>query len=84
MHKESHQILNLGNLFHPITKYEAQIREPEIVPEIVRKAFKVAQTEKPGAAFIDFPENIAEMPVDKAPIEVQRAYSSAPPEFKIE
>jgi len=45
MHKESHQILNLGNLFHPITKYEAQIREPEIVPEIVRKAFKVAQTE---------------------------------------
>jgi acetolactate synthase-1/2/3 large subunit len=84
MHKESHQILNLGNLFHSITKYEAQIREPEIVPEIVRKAFKVAQTEKPGAAFIDFPENIAEMIVDKSPIEVQSAYTSAPPEFKIE
>jgi acetolactate synthase-1/2/3 large subunit len=84
MHKESHQVLDLGNLFHPITKYEAQIREPEIVPEIVRKAFKVAQTEKPGAAFIDFPENIAEMLVDKSPIEVQSAYTSAPPEFKIE
>ena len=41
------------------------------MPEIVRKAFKVAQTEKPGAAFIDFPENIAEMAVDKKPIEVQ-------------
>ena len=61
LHKESHQILDLINLFRPITKYTAQIREPEIVPEIVRKAFKVAQTEKPGAAFIDFPENIAEM-----------------------
>jgi acetolactate synthase-1/2/3 large subunit len=84
MHKESHQILDLGNLFHPITKYTAQIREPEIVPEIVRKAFKVAQTEKPGAAFIDFPENIAESAVDKAPIEVQTAYTSAPPDFKIE
>jgi acetolactate synthase-1/2/3 large subunit len=84
MHKESHQILDLGTLFHPITKYEAQIREPEIVPEIVRKAFKVAQTEKPGAAFIDFPENIAESAVDKTPIEVQSAYTSAPPEFKIE
>jgi len=84
MHKESHQILDLVNLFHPITKYSAQIREPEIVPEIVRKAFKVAQTEKPGATFIDFPENIAESTVDKAPIEVQTAYTSAPPEFKIE
>ncbi len=84
LHKESHQILDLTNLFQPISKYTAQIREPEIVPEIVRKAFKVAQTEKPGAAFIDFPENIAEMAVDKAPIEVQSAYTSAAPEHKIE
>ena len=84
MHKESHQILDLVNLFQPITKYSSQIREPEIVAEIVRKAFKVAQTEKPGACFIDFPENIAEMEVgNRKPIEVQSAYTSAPPEFKI-
>ena len=43
MHKESHQVLDLVNLFDPITKYSVQIREPEIVPEIVRKAFKFAQ-----------------------------------------
>ena len=60
LHKESHQILNLVNLFQPIAKYATQILEPEIVPEVVRKAFKVAQTEKPGGAFIEFPENIAE------------------------
>jgi acetolactate synthase I/II/III large subunit len=84
MHKESHQILDLVNLFQPITKYTSQIREPDIVAEIVRKAFKVAQTEKPGACFIDFPENIAETEVgDKKPIEVQTAYTSAPPDFKI-
>src|SRR5262249_41622896 len=46
MHKESHQILDLVNMFEPITKYATQIRAPEIVTEIVRKAFKVAQTEK--------------------------------------
>jgi len=84
LHKESHQILDLVNLFQPITKYATHIREPQIVPEIVRKAFKVAQTEKPGAAFIDFPENIAEMPVDKKPIEVQTAYTSTTPDAKIE
>jgi acetolactate synthase-1/2/3 large subunit len=84
LHKESHQILDLVNMFRPITKYSAQILEPEIVPEIVRKAFKVAQTEKPGAAFIDFPENIAEMKVDKTPIKVQTAYTSITPDHKIE
>ena len=84
MHKESHQILDLVNMFEPITKYAAQIREPEIVTEIVRKAFKVAQTEKPGACFIDFPENVAAAEVaGKSPIEVQKAYTSTPPELKI-
>ena len=84
MHKESHQILDLVNMFEPITKYATQIREPEIVTEIVRKAFKVAQTEKPGACFIDFPENIAAADIDgKQPLEVQKAYTSTPPDLKI-
>ena len=83
LHKESHQILDLVSMFHPITKYSAQILDPAIVPEIVRKAFKVAQTEKPGAAFIDFPENVAEMKVDKAPIKVQKAYTSDAPARKV-
>jgi acetolactate synthase-1/2/3 large subunit len=71
-------------MFQPIAKYSTQILEPEIVPEIVRKAFKVAQTEKPGGAFIDFPENIAEAEVQGSPIEVQRSYTSATPDAKIE
>src|SRR2546426_10593053 len=82
LHKESHQILDLVNLFAPITKYSTQIREAEIVPEIVRKAFKVAQTEKPGGAFIDFPENIAELKFSGKPIEVQTAYTSDTPDAK--
>jgi len=84
LHKESHQILNLVDLFQPISKYSTQILEPGIVPEVVRKAFKVAQTEKPGGAFIDFPENIAEANVEARVIEVQKAYTSAAPDFKID
>ena len=84
LHKESHQILDLVDLFRPITKYATQILEPEIVPEIVRKAFKVAQTEKPGGAFIDFPENVADMAVEKQPIRVQTAYTSVAPEHKLD
>jgi acetolactate synthase I/II/III large subunit len=84
LHKESHQILDLVNLFRPITKYAAQILEPGIVPEIVRKTFKVAQTEKPGGAFIDFPENVADMATGNAPIRVQTAYTSLAPPHKLE
>ena len=84
MHKESHQILDLVNLFAPIAKYSVQIGEPEIVAEIVRKAFKNAQAEKPGGSFISFPENVAEMEVEgKAPLKVQSAKPPVPPADKI-
>ena len=84
MHKESHQVLDLVNLFAPISKYSVQIREPEIVAEIVRKAFKAAEAEKPGGSFIDFPENIAAMQVEgKEPLKVQSAKPPVPPQGKI-
>jgi len=70
MHKESHQVLDLVSIFKPITKYAIQILEPETIPEVVRKAFKLAQAEKPGASFIDFPENIAEMTTQDKPLKV--------------
>ena len=77
LHKESHQILDLVNLFEPISKYSTQAREPEIIPEIIRKAFKVSQTEKPGGCFIDLPENIAAAEViGKEPLKVQSTYTT--------
>lgn len=85
LHKESHQVLNLVEMFRPLSKYSTQILEEKIIPEIVRKAFKVAQTEKPGCSFIDFPENIAGMPVESAaPLKVQQPFMPAPPQEKIE
>ena len=70
MHKESHQVVDLVSLFKPITKYATQVLEAETIPEIIRKAFKLAQSEKPGAVFIDFPENIIEMIVTEKPLPV--------------
>lgn len=84
LHKESHQVLDLVNLFQPITKYSTQILSPEIIPEVVRKAFKVAEIEKPGCSFIDFPENIAEMPIDKKPLKRQAPSLPAPNLIKVQ
>lgn len=59
LHKESHQRLDIVDMFEPITKWNTQISEPEIVHESVRKAFKLAEYEKPGATHLEFPEDIA-------------------------
>ncbi len=77
LHKESHQVLDLQNIFEPITKYSTRLLTPNTIPEVVRKAFKQAQMEKTGAAFIEFPENLAEMPIDDVPL---RAQQPTPPE----
>lgn len=86
MHKESHQVVDLVNLFAPVAKYSVAVLEPEIVPEVVRKAFKVALAEKPGGAFISFPENIAAMPVsdENVPLRVQWPQPPRPRAEKIE
>lgn len=68
MHIESHQYLDLVAMFAPVTKWNKQIVRPGITPEVVRKAFKIAQQEKPGAAHIDLPENIAAMPAIGKPL----------------
>jgi len=70
LHKESHQVLDLINLFDPITKFASRMPTPDILPEVVRKAFKLAQNEKTGACFIEFPENIAKMDTDSVPLPV--------------
>jgi acetolactate synthase-1/2/3 large subunit len=68
MHIESHQNLDLVAMFAPVTKWNKQIVRPDTAAEIVRKAFKTAVTEKPGACHIDLPQNIASMPADAMPL----------------
>ncbi|MFM7447877.1 MAG: acetolactate synthase large subunit [Leptolyngbyaceae cyanobacterium] len=68
MHIESHQYLDLVAMFAPVTKWNTQIVRPTNTPEIVRKAFKISQAEKPGAVHIDLPENIAAMPAPGKPL----------------
>lgn len=72
MHIESHQYLDLVAMFAPVTKWNKQIVRPSITPEVVRKGFKRAETEKPGAVHIDLPENIAAMPVEGKPLRIDR------------
>jgi acetolactate synthase I/II/III large subunit len=68
MHKESHQYIDVVGVMRPITKWNARVGDPNIIPEVVRKAFKVAESEKPGATHIELPEDVMEAELDASPL----------------
>ncbi len=78
LHKESHQLIDIVEMFRPITKWNSSIINPATIPEIVRKAFKVAQEEKPGATHIELPEDVAGMETTGSPLIVRRVRRAAP------
>jgi len=68
LHKESHQIMDVCNMFKSVTKWTTSIRSPNTIPEIVRKAVRLATLEKPGAVHIELPEDIAKLDVETKPL----------------
>ncbi|HEY3685473.1 MAG TPA: acetolactate synthase large subunit [Streptosporangiaceae bacterium] len=68
IYKESHQSVDLVSMFRPITKWAELVPTPEAVPEMVRKAFKTAQTERPGAVYLAIPEDVESAPAHGAPL----------------
>jgi acetolactate synthase I/II/III large subunit len=66
--RESHQYLDVVNLFRPITKWNGSISSPDVVAEMVRKAFKTAESEKPGPTHLELPEDVAKLNSDQQPL----------------
>ena len=60
--KESHQGVDLVAMFAPVVKWSALVATPGAVPEMIRKAFKLAQTERPGAVYLAVPEDVEQAP----------------------
>ncbi|MBI2780879.1 MAG: acetolactate synthase large subunit [Chloroflexi bacterium] len=66
LHKEAHQVVDVVDMFKPVTKWNARIERAGVIPEIVRKAFRVAMLSKPGPTHIELPENVAGSALDPA------------------
>ncbi|MBE7187166.1 acetolactate synthase large subunit, partial [Jatrophihabitans endophyticus] len=81
-YKESHQSVDLVPMFDPVTKWSALMATPGAAPEMIRKAFKLAETERPGAVYLAVPEDVeeADVPDDLVPLRVNipRADDPAP------
>jgi acetolactate synthase-1/2/3 large subunit len=72
IYKESHQSVDLVSMFTPVTKWADAILTAGAVPEMIRKAFKLAQTERPGAVYLALPEDVEGLvvPDDLLPLDV--------------
>ncbi len=78
LYKESHQFVDLPRLFRPVTKWGDMVTVPDAVCEMVRKAFKQARTERPGATFLVVPEDVATAQTQAPPLPVNVPVDPAP------
>ncbi len=72
LHKESHQVMDVVQMFDPVTKWAETVRAPDTIPELVRKAVRLARTEKPGAVHLELPEDLAKQETTAQPLEPRR------------
>lgn len=78
LHKESHQAMDVVSMMRPVTRWSQSVIHPDNIPEIVRKAFKLATAEKPGACHIELPEDIAAREAAVQPISPERMRRPVP------
>lgn len=83
LNKESHQIIDLVKLFAPVTKWSAMIGLQSVASELVRKAFKVAQSERTGAVALILPEDIAKEKTTTLPLKPQSPKLTMPNQEQI-
>ena len=83
IYKESHQFVDLVSLFRPITKWGDMVTVRIAAPEMVRKAFKRATTEPPGATFVVVPEDVAERRTDAPVLRVNVPVDPAPDDGQV-
>src|SRR5918994_1358741 len=73
LHKESHQNMDPITMFEPITKWRWSMRNADSIPEIIRRAFKIALEEKGGAVHLELPQDVAKMESDIKTIGIKEA-----------
>ncbi|MGT2932873.1 acetolactate synthase AlsS [Streptococcus catagoni] len=61
--KRAHQSMNNVAMLEPITKYSAEVHDPDTLSETIANAYRIAKSGKPGASFISIPQDVTDSPV---------------------
>lgn len=73
--KLTHQSMDNAALFEPITKYSAEIQEPENISEVLANAYRAAEGAKQGASFVSIPQDVIDSPIKNkviAPLQIPK------------
>lgn len=62
------QVVDVVAAMKPLTKLSRQIVSPQMIPTLVREAFRVAAEERPGPVHLELPEDIAAEDCDALPM----------------
>lgn len=58
--REGFQEVDLDRFFDPIAKWTVEVKDADRMPEIMQKAFRMAQSGRPGPVVISLPEDVLE------------------------
>src|SRR6201994_922787 len=58
--KQIHQTLQAVSVLKPVTKFCAEVASPESIGEVMANAFRAAESDRPGAAYVNLPKDIME------------------------
>ena len=58
--KQIHQTLQAVSVLKPVTKFCAEVSSPESIGEVMANAFRAAESDRPGAAYVNLPKDIME------------------------
>ena len=59
----THQSMRNAALFAPITKFSAEVQEPENLSEVIANAYQEAESAKQGATFVSIPQDVTDSEV---------------------
>ncbi len=74
--RDSFQEVDITGITMPITKHNYIVKEPQRLPHIIRQAFQIARTGRPGPVLIDIPKDIQTALIDYESVKVDTSYIS--------
>lgn len=76
--RQTHQSMRNAELFAPITKYSAEVQDPDNISEIIANAYQAAESGKQGAAFVSIPQDVTDSMVTSDAIKRLKAPKLGP------
>ena len=67
LHKEAFQAVDVVEIAKPVTKWAVQVKEAAQVPWVLRRAFQIARSGRPGAVLIDLPVDVQRQEIEYDP-----------------